>query len=112
MGKTSVLANSTEAFAFRTGGIVAERLNHHPEWLNLYNRVRIVLTTHDAGNTVPSSIGQWQQSSTLSPDRQMTVCPGVLGSGVECFEERLQQIGLADHRDVIGESVGIFLAVP
>jgi 4a-hydroxytetrahydrobiopterin dehydratase len=32
--------------------MVAERQNHHPEWSNVWNRVSIRLTTHDAGSTV------------------------------------------------------------
>lgn len=37
-----------EAFAFMTRvAIVAEKMDHHPEWFNVYNRVDILLTTHD-----------------------------------------------------------------
>ena len=39
-----------EAFAFMTRvALAAEQANHHPEWFNVYNRVRMDLSTHDAG---------------------------------------------------------------
>jgi len=39
-----------EAFGFMTRvAILAEKADHHPEWFNVYNRVDILLTTHDAG---------------------------------------------------------------
>ncbi len=42
-----------QAFAFMTEvAFQAEKLNHHPNWSNVWNRVEICLTTHDAGNTI------------------------------------------------------------
>ena len=43
-------ADFNEAFGFMTrAALVAEQMNHHPEWFNVYDRVVVDLTTHDAG---------------------------------------------------------------
>ncbi len=45
-----VFADFIAAFGFMSSvALLAERANHHPEWSNVYNRVSIELTTHDAG---------------------------------------------------------------
>ena len=45
--------NFSAAFAFMTRvALEAEKMNHHPLWTNVYNRVEIWLSTHDAGDIV------------------------------------------------------------
>ena len=51
--KTFKFGSFREALSFMVRvSYEAEELNHHPEWTNVYNRVVVRLTTHDAGNRV------------------------------------------------------------
>lgn len=51
--RTFKFDNFVEAFGFMTKvAFLAEKMDHHPNWSNVYNTVDIELTTHDAGNTV------------------------------------------------------------
>jgi len=48
--KTFVFADFNEAFGFMTrAALVAEKMDHHPEWFNVYKTVTVTLSTHDAG---------------------------------------------------------------
>jgi 4a-hydroxytetrahydrobiopterin dehydratase len=48
-----VFKNFNEAFAFMTAvALKAEKMDHHPEWFNVYNKVRVELITHDAGPAI------------------------------------------------------------
>lgn len=62
-----------EAFGFMTRiALLAEKMNHHPEWSNVYNRVSVTLTTHDAGGLTDFDIKLAQA---------MDVIAGALRSG-------------------------------
>ena len=50
ISKTFVFRDFNEAFGFMTRtALVAEKLDHHPEWFNVYKTVTVTLSTHDAG---------------------------------------------------------------
>jgi 4a-hydroxytetrahydrobiopterin dehydratase len=51
--KTFTFKNFVEAFGFMSKvALVAEKMDHHPNWSNVYNKVSFELCTHEAGNTV------------------------------------------------------------
>jgi len=51
--RTFVFKDFVEAFGFMSSvAIVAEKMNHHPNWSNVYNSVSFELNTHDAGDIV------------------------------------------------------------
>lgn len=51
--KTFQFKDFSEAFAFMTRvALAAEKIDHHPNWSNVYNKVEIELNTHDAGDVV------------------------------------------------------------
>jgi 4a-hydroxytetrahydrobiopterin dehydratase len=50
LSKTFVFADFVTAFGWMTSvALVAERMNHHPDWSNVYKTVKVQLSTHDAG---------------------------------------------------------------
>ncbi|OAF16859.1 MULTISPECIES: 4a-hydroxytetrahydrobiopterin dehydratase [Bradyrhizobium] len=57
IGKTFVFKDFNEAFGFMTrAALVAEKMDHHPEWRNVYKTVEVVLATHDAGGVTARDI--------------------------------------------------------
>ena len=59
------------AFAFMTEvAEIAERMNHHPDWRNVYNRVTLRLSSHDAGNTVTERDRRLAEAIAALPSSQ------------------------------------------
>ena len=59
-----VFADFMEAFAFMTRvALLAEKMDHHPFWTNVYNKVTIELSTHDAGNTITEKDRKWAKGA-------------------------------------------------
>ena len=64
-----IFRNFAEAFEFMSKiAIVAEKMDHHPEWSNVYNRVEVFLTTHDAKGLTTLDFELASQMSRIAPD--------------------------------------------
>ena len=58
------------AFAFMTrAALLAAKMDHHPEIFNVYNRVEIILSTHDADGLSEKDIGEAQAIDEIAPER-------------------------------------------
>lgn len=66
--RTLRFSDFAEAFGFMARvAILAEKADHHPEWFNVYNRVEILLTTHDAGGLSQRDIDLATQIDIIAP---------------------------------------------
>ena len=60
-------ASFNQAFGFMTrAAMEIEKMNHHPEWFNVYNRITVELTTHDAGGITKNDVNLAKILNSLS----------------------------------------------
>ena len=63
-------ADFVHAFGFMaTAAIAIEKMNHHPEWFNVWNKVVVDLTTHDAGGISAKDVELAKLLDSLVPDK-------------------------------------------
>jgi 4a-hydroxytetrahydrobiopterin dehydratase len=68
--KSYHFSSFSEAWGFLTRiALVAEKMDHHPEIFNVYNRVEIILSTHDAGGLSEKDVHLAQAVDELAPER-------------------------------------------
>jgi 4a-hydroxytetrahydrobiopterin dehydratase len=57
ISRTFTFKDFNEAFGFMArAALIAEKLDHHPEWFNVYNKVEVTLATHDAGGVTERDV--------------------------------------------------------
>ena len=67
IAKRFTFADFSAAFAFMTRvALAAEKADHHPEWSNVWNKVDVLLSTHDAGGVTQKDIALAQEIEAIS----------------------------------------------
>lgn len=67
--RTFTFRNFREAFGFMTQvALIAEKIDHHPEWSNVYRTVEVTLSTHDAGGLTALDVDMARKMNTLAGD--------------------------------------------
>jgi 4a-hydroxytetrahydrobiopterin dehydratase len=57
IARTFTFKDFNQAFGFMArAALIAEKLDHHPEWFNVYNKIEVTLSTHDAGGLTERDI--------------------------------------------------------
>lgn len=65
--KDFVFTDFIDAFGFMTrAAIHIEKMNHHPEWFNIYNKIKVELVTHDAGGITQNDINLARTLNSLA----------------------------------------------
>jgi 4a-hydroxytetrahydrobiopterin dehydratase len=68
--KSYHFSDFSEAWGFLSRvALIAEKMDHHPEIFNVYNRVEIILSTHDADGLSEKDIGEAQAIDEIAPER-------------------------------------------
>jgi 4a-hydroxytetrahydrobiopterin dehydratase len=73
ISKTFLFKNFNQAFGFMTRvALVAEKLDHHPEWFNVYNKVQVTLSTHDLNglSTYDVQLAQFMDQCVSNSDNK------------------------------------------
>jgi len=67
ISRTFTFQDFNAAFGFMTrAALVAEKLDHHPEWFNVYDKVEVTLATHDAGGVTERDIALAEAMNRLA----------------------------------------------
>jgi len=68
MHKSFKFKDFNEAFGFMSRvALIAEKMDHHPEWTNVYNKLDVILTTHSAGGVTQKDLTLAQAINALVP---------------------------------------------